>query len=74
MTEAEAIGERPGTQVGPKYTHLGDGKDDVVSVRARQAQFPQRLETPLIRAWCLCAQNKALWALSPQGTLKGPAL
>lgn len=47
MTKKEEVGERPGMQGGPEYTHLGDGRDDVVSVKARQAQLPQRMETPL---------------------------
>ena len=50
------------------------GHGDWSNVRARQAQLPQRMEAPLSRAWHLCAQNKGLWAQSPLGTLKGPAL
>lgn len=45
-----ALGERPGTQLGPRHTHFRDGRDDVVSVTGQQAQLPQRLEAPLSRA------------------------
>ena len=74
MLEEGALGERPGTQGGLRHTHFRSGRDDWSNVRARQAQLPQRMEAPLSRAWHLCAQNKGLWAQSPLGTLKGPAL
>lgn len=61
MTEKEEVGERPGMQGGPEHTHLGDGRDDVVSVRARQAQLPQRLETPLSGGLVpLCSEQGAV--------------
>jgi hypothetical protein len=53
--EEGVLHERPSIQIGPRYTYFRDSRDDVVSVRARQAQLPQRLEMPWSNAWCPCA-------------------
>lgn len=65
------LGERPDTQAGPGYTHFRNGREDVVSARARQAQLPRRLKAPWSRAWCLCSAPGGCGHRAQRAFLKG---
>ena len=55
-----------------RHTHFRNGRD-VVTVRTRKSQLPQRLDTPYRAGTGVDSvfRTRGLWAQSPKDTLKG---